>query len=412
MKTSARASFPFVEAVAAVLVLAGFIALEYLQVQQQRALSSSYDTQSTYDAAPGGYRALYEVLQREGVRVEQFERHGAYLDHDIDVLVVSDIGVSTSASPEIPLGAADLEAIGAWVKGGGTLVVVGAMYADDPDLKSTSVENDGKAEDRARPVLRTTLTDGVRSIYGTSGARFPLARSQRQAPVVADALGAVVATYHLGKGVVVSVADQTIFQNRNLARADNARLAYDLVTAENGPRAVVAFEELSHGHQVAETAWSILPGPARAGLVVLCLAIVALLVGTFFRFGPVVRQPSDDERTSAEYLTSMAALLARGGATRKALRDVADGSIRGLAESLGLNDNVPIALLASRLRSRSGGGDAADALLELNRLRSYEYPKEADLLAAARIAALIRKEYASNARIGFGRRRATSKRTA
>jgi len=222
----------------------------------------------------------------------------------------------------------------------------------------------------------------------------------------------VVATYHLGKGVVVYVADQTIFQNRNLARADNARLAYDLVTAETGPRAVVAFEELSHGHQVEETAWSILPGPARTGLVILCLAILTLLIGTFFRFGPVVRQPSDDERTSAEYLTSMAALLARGGATRKALRDVADAAIRGLAESLALHDTVPIALLAARLRNRSGGDEPADALLELNRLRSYEYPKEADLLAAARIAALIRKEYAPNARIGFGRRRSPAKRTA
>jgi hypothetical protein len=407
-----RAPFPIVETIAALLVLAGFIALEYLQLQQQRASMPLFDTQSTYDAAPGGYRALYEVLQREGVRVQQFERHAAYLDHDIDVLVVSDAGFLTSGSPAIPLGAADLEAIGAWVKSGGTLVVVGGAYAGDPDLKSAPIEYDGKADDRALPVLHTALTDGVRAIYGTSGARIPFARAQRQAPVVADPFGAVVATYHLGKGVVVSVADQTIFQNRNLARADNARLAYDLVTAGNGPRAIVAFEELSHGHQIAETAWSILPGPARAALVILCLAILALLIGTFFRFGPVVRQPSDDERTSEEYLTSMAALLARGGATRKALRDVADAAIRGLAESLGLHDNVPVAVLAARLRSRSAGDESADALLELNRLRSYEYPKEADLLAAARIAAHIRKEYAPNARIGFGRRRTPAKRTA
>jgi hypothetical protein len=155
-----------------------------------------------------------------------------------------------------------------------------------------------------------------------------------------------------------------------------------------------------------------LPGAARTGLVIVCLGLLALLVGTFFRFGPVVRQPSDDERTSAEYLASMAALLKRGGATRKALRDLADAAFHGLAQSLGLHDNAPIALLAARLRGRSAGDGPADALLELNRLRSYEYPKEADLLAAARIAAMIRKEYAPNARIGFGRRRAPAKRTA
>ena len=136
MKTSTqRTPFPIVETIAAILVLAGFIALEYLQVQQQRAAMPVYDTQSTYDAAPGGYRALYEVLQREGVRVQQFERHAAYLDHDIDILVVSDGGILTSASPAAPLGSADIEAIGAWVKSGGTLVVVGGAYAGEPDLK-------------------------------------------------------------------------------------------------------------------------------------------------------------------------------------------------------------------------------------------------------------------------------------
>lgn len=410
--TARRAPFPIIETVAAIFVLSGFIAVEYLQVQQQRAATAQIDTQSTYDATPGGYRALFEVLQREGVRVQQFERHAAYLDHSIDVVVISDVGFSGSDSTATSLGQADLEALGAWVKGGGTLVVAGSAFRNGPELKMAAVDRSDSSDDRARPVVRTALTDGVHAIFGTSANRIPFGEAQRQTPVVADPYGAVVAVYRFDKGAIEVVADPTIFQNRNLARADNARLAYDLVTADAGPRAVVAFEEFSHGHQIEETAWSILPGAARTALVIVCLALLALLVGTFFRFGPVVRQPSDDERTSAEYLTSMAALLARGGATRKALRDVADAALHGLAESLGLHDNAPIALLAARLRGRSAGDTPADALLELNRLRSYEYPKEADLLAAARIAAMIRKEYAPHARIGFGRRRAPAKRTA
>jgi hypothetical protein len=407
-----RNPFPFVEAIAALAVVAGYIALAYMQAQQQRSAAPKVDTQSSYDASPGGYQGLYEVLQREGVRVERFERHAAYLDRSIGVLVISDVDFNPVASGVLGLDAADLEAVGAWTKAGGTLLLVGGDHGLDPSLKMAEIDSATKGSDRARPVFATALTAGVRAVAGTSANRIPFSRSQRQTPLLADRFGAVVALYRLGAGTVIIVTDPTLFQNRNLAHADNARLAYDLAATSAGPRGTVAFEEFSHGHQMGDTIWSVLPNPARAALVIVCLALLALLVSTFFRFGPVVAQPSDDERTSAEYLTSMAALLARGGAARKALRDVADAAIRGLAESLGLNDNAPVALLAERLRGRSGGDVAADALLELNRLRSYEYPKEADLLAAARIAAMLRKEYAPHARIGFGRRRTPAKRSA
>lgn len=401
---SKRTPFPYVEAFAALVVVAGFIAIAYIQGQERRAAMPHVDTQSSYDAAPGGYRALYDLLRIEGLRVEQFERHAANLDGSVDVLIVSDA--------VFVLPAAEVEAISGWVKAGGTLLLVGRDYRADPALKMVSITSAAKAGDRARPVIAMPFTAGLHAIEGTSADRIMFAGAQRQMPVVADRYGMVAAAYRLGKGTVVAIADPTLFQNRNLAKADNARFAFDLVTSNAGPRAVVAFEEFSHGHQVEDTVWSVLPTPARAGLAVVLLALLALLIATFFRFGPVVPQPNDDERTSAEYLSSMAALLARGSATRKALRDVADTAIRGLAQSLGFHDNAPVALLVARLRGRPGGEDPADALLELNRLRSYEYPKDAELLAAARIAAMLRKEYASHARIGFGRRTAPAKRSA
>ncbi|HKW45429.1 MAG TPA: DUF4350 domain-containing protein [Candidatus Eremiobacteraceae bacterium] len=407
-----RSPFPLIESIAAFVVIAGYVALAYLQFEQQQAATPKVDSQSTYDAAPGGYAALYEVLKREGVRVEQFDRHAAFLDRAIDSLVISDPGIDPSEFVGLPLLPADIDAIATWVKSGGTLIAVGGDQSGDRVLKMGRIDDNGKNHDSARPVIATPLTAGVQAIDGTSPNRIPYSGSQRQTPIMADRFGSVVATYPLGKGTVIIVADPTLFQNRNLAKAGNARLAYDLVTAAGGRRAVVAFEEYSHGHQVDPSFWSILPGPARVALVIVSLAIFALLVSTFFRFGPVVRPPVDNERTSAEYLSSMAALMARGGATRKALRDVADAAIRGLAESLGFQDNAPVAHLAARLTARAGGAESADSLLELNRLRSYEYPKEADLLAAARIAAKLRKEYAPNARIGFGRRRSPSKRTA
>src|SRR5450755_11335 len=320
---SVRTPFPVLESIAAVVVVAGYVFVAYQQAQQDRRNLPYSDTQSSYDAGQGGYRALFEVLQREHIDVQRFERHPAFLDGSIDVYVLSEVGADPN-HPVGPLAGADIESTAAWVRNGGRLVLIGGDYDGQPALKTPFIDSVGAHRDRARPVISTPLAQGVRSLAGSSANRIPLARSIGQAPIALDRSGIVVSAYQLGKGEVIIVTDPTLFQNRNLARADNARLALDLVTAGLGPHPVVAFDEFSHGYQIGETLWSVLPKPVQAALVIVCAALFALLISTFFRFGPVARLPVDTERTSAEYLASMAALLARCGEIRKAIREVAD----------------------------------------------------------------------------------------
>lgn len=386
-------------------MLVGYFGITYLEVRA-RGAAPAIDTQSTYDAHPGGYQALYEVLRAEGVRVQRFERRPAYLDDSIDTYVVA---VSPTAGSGIT--ETDYQALARWVKAGGRLVAIGDVGLPD-ELKAPPITEKRVKNDRAHAVVETPLTSGVSRLAGDGNLRIPLGLAESQTPLAADDAGIVASTYAYGKGSVVVVTDETLFQNRNLARADNARFAYDVVTFGGDGHAVVAFDEFTHGYQTGDSIWAVLPMPLRYGAAVLGGALLLLLIGSFFRFGPVAKLPVETERTSSEYLASMAALLARGGAARIALRSVADSCLRDVAASLGLSEGTSVARVADAVRRRPDGEAMADGVLELNRLRSYERPTDAELLEAVRVAAKLRKDYAPYARIGFGRRSTTARRSA
>jgi uncharacterized protein DUF4350 len=400
-----RRAFPIFEAIAALIVLIGYGGIAYLEVRLHSG-QPTFDSQSTYDAHPGGYRALYDFLRAEGTRVERFERRPAYLDDGVDTYVIADspFGLQDES-------AADFDALERWVKAGGRLVIIGAVPLPG-ELKVPPIAAQHVKNDRARPSVSAPLTSGVAHLSGDSDLRIPLRQAQTQAPLAADRAGLVASTYDYGKGDVVVIADDTLFQNRNLAHADNARFAYDALTAGGDRSKVVAFDEFSHGFQSGDSLWAVLPTPMRYGAALLGFAFILLLIGSLFRFGPVTRLPVETERTSSEYLASMAALLARGGAARIALRSVADACLRDVAGSLGMGEGTPIARVADALRHRPDGSAMADNVLELNRLRSYERPTDTELLEAVRVAATLRKEYAPYARIGFGRRSTTARRSA
>jgi len=278
-------------------------------------------------------------------------------------------------------------------------------------MNAPTVGKIGPSTDDAVTVAPSPLTAGVSAVSGTSKLRVPFASSGTAAPLVADDTGGVVVSYPLGKGTVTIVSDESLFQNARLKRADNARLAFDLATAGLTPRGSVAFDEWSHGYVAGDSWWAILPRQFQVATIVIAFALVLLVVGTAFRFGPTARLPDESERTSAEYLTSMALLFERGRAVRSALGDMADACIRDVAAALGLADSASARTIAARAGSAQGD-DRGEAVMELDRLRSFEYPHEADLMRAAKLCAYLRKEFTRHGRIGIGRRASSARRIA
>jgi hypothetical protein len=417
------------EFVIAAVVLAIFLAVGVLDFSTPRQEAQSFDSFSSFDYQRGGYRAWYEMLADEGVRVTRYQRRPAYLDDSVATYVVANSAFASLLRQELGQGnsllsAADLEALEKWVKGGGHLIWLGrqepatALFRIPVTAKSKAplglpaLKDVGPLKDAARPVAPSPLTAGVSRVLGASRTRIPFGADPSLTPEVSDAAGTVVGWYPLGKGSVVVVTDESLFENGRLDQADNARLAYDIATFGLRPGETVAFDEWSHGYQSGDTWWSILPQQWRLSFGIIAGALVLLLLGATWRFGPALPLPENTERTSAEYLTSVAGLLARGDATRKAVGDLAQLALRAAARSVGLPENAAAASIAARLRGREAGQQRADDLLTLERIAAYEHPTPAELVKAAQLAVSLRKEFSSDGFQHIGPRRSAARRTA
>jgi len=406
--------FPWTEVIVLALAAGLVMVLMYFGYKRQLATAPRYDTFSSFDAHSGGYRAWFELLSREGTRVVRFQQRPAFLDAAISTLIASPnysellLRIERTKDETGRLQAIDFDNMLAWVKNGGRLIWV-TDGSWDSQLGVVTNANQSQEHDAAVAIAIAPETNSVNAVAGVDKLRVPFS-SRFYTPLIADGGGAVVATRHLGKGTIIVVTDQSLFVNKRLINADNARLAYNL--AGGGSRGTVAFDEYLHGYAAGSSWWTILPAPVRAAVIIAGAGLLLLLLGVTFRFGPTARLPDTSERTSAEYLSSMAHLLARGGATRKALRDLVGVTLHEVAGGLGLSERASIDDIVARLRFGDSGEERAAQMQELKALRALAQPTDKDLLRAAQLCATLRKEYSRYGRIGFGRRAAPIRRTA
>jgi len=413
-------------------VLGCFILLGWLDHERQVRAALRFDTYSSYDYQSGGYHAWFDLLRKEGVHVDHYTRRPAYLNDDVATLIVANnvFGALVREENGQPAGvyaSGDLDRLRRWVQSGGRLVwLVDQSSAMDtgsmtivrlhdeatPDLRLPFIVSKGRTHGDAVALAPSPLTMGVSTISGSGDLRIPFNSSPHVTPLIADAGGSIVVWYGLGKGTIVVVTDETLFDNNRLGRADNARLAFNLASYGVNRKQTVAFEEWSHGYQTGDTWWTIMPRTLQVAIAVAGGALLLLLVGGIWRFGPPARLPATDERTSQEYLASMATLLERGRASRSAVRDLARIALHAAAASVGLPDATPATAIATRLRGSDGGDRRAHDVITLERLAGYEHPTDAELVQAARLSRTLRKDLKPDGSFAVQPRRSAARRSA
>ena len=337
------------------------------------------DTFSTHDSDRGGYLALRRLLEREGVRVVESNRHPRFAQ--ADRLVVAGIDAYAKV---------DIDELRDFVSRGKTLVVIGdaSAYARSTlQLPPEETYVSQAATYGAVPIVDSPFVAGVERIVGEGTTRIAHRAFPAVLPLVADAQGGIVSSAALGHGTVIAIADPTIFTNRLLARADNARLAVDLLGA--GAPTIVAFDEFVHGYGRAESAWIVLPVPLRFAIAIVSIVLLLALLGSAIRFVPAAEPPIAIDRNSGAYLVSLAALLRRGKASTRALHDLVDATFAAIARSFGLPRTATPALLAARAHGRPG---ASARIRELATMRAQPAIDESTLLHAAQRCAQLRKE--------------------
>jgi hypothetical protein len=375
------------------LVTAAAIVLTVLGLMRQdaeKAQAPALDSYSSYDARSGGYRAWYELLQREGVRVERFEAQPPFLDRGLDTLVWSEPVPSdprqTSNTP------ADIRALEDWIKAGGRFVYLGHddSAARKRLLKLPLSTTPGRKAGGARvaPALRAL---GIERVVPATPLRWKLRADL--GVLLSDRAGALLVRYPYGKGEVVALIDETPFTNGRLASGDHARLAYVLARPHSRDGRV-AFDEAAHGYLVPEHWWAVMPRPLVIAIGVAAFALLIAFAGAAIRLGPPLVPPKRIDATSGEFIESMAALFERGRAAHKALDDALRSTRRVVSIALGVPDDAPAAELAAHIENP----ELRHAYEMLVAAATLPRPNDAALVRGIELAQALRKEFIAHGR--------------
>jgi hypothetical protein len=174
------------------------------------------------------------------------------------------------------------------------------------------------------------------------------------APVVhlTDSRGILMADYRYGQGRIIILSDPFIIANSGINRADNLRLAVNVIAGAND---LIAFDEYHHGRAATHNQIiSYFAGtPVLAMLGQLGLIVLVAVWTSGRRFARPLPLPFVDRRSKLEFVASMAELQQRSRAFDLALENIYARTRRVLARYTGLDSNAPRALIAERVAARS-----------------------------------------------------------
>jgi hypothetical protein len=198
-------------------------------------------------------------------------------------------------------------------------------------------------------------TNGILSVYSDSDARVKQ-MSPNGPALFADSSGALAITKPVGAGKLIVIADSMLFSNADIGRADNSVLLGNLLAQTTQSGGTVLFDEFHHGDSVEETGasqWSVLGKPLQLALLQAGLAIVAVIIVLGTRFGNPISLTRGKVRHTGEYVTSLAALHRRAGATTIALETIYRNFLRDLCARLGISADTRLDILARTAAKRS-----------------------------------------------------------
>jgi hypothetical protein len=290
---------------------------------------------STYSTGPSGLKALYRLLESEGVSVRRFTEPPSQLPEDAGLLVIAE----PLKRPFTPSEKASLRR---WISNGGTLLLLaeeseGMRALRGVPLEAVSVEakpsRPGQiapgAKERSSPYLRD-----VRRLQVEGEGRIVVWNVLDSQTLVADREGAFLVRWSDGEGGVIVAAAGLGLNNQGISRADNAVLLVNIAAEHSGGGKRVYFDEYHQGFGrevgMERSVWMALGTPARSLIWFGLILFLLYLYHANRRFGTARPLLPPASRPSTEYITSMAGLLRRAEAADIALEQVYRAFVRDL----------------------------------------------------------------------------------
>jgi uncharacterized protein DUF4350 len=296
------------------------------------------------------------------------------------------MGVLFVLSPTAGFTKAEAQRLSDYAAGGGAVVY--AAEQGDPQLDLTLRVSRGRIPTAGDARGSGPMLSGVGHVSGAVTAA-PLVAAPDQVVVLRSPSGQPLGVERFtGRGRLVVLSDPLPLCNGYLQRADNGRLAADLVSlAPTGTS--VAFDEYHHAVQGGGSPLTALLSTSWG--VGITWAAVVLFAGLLLRgraFGPRLRPPAPGHRSTLEYVGAVGDLLLRTRAAPATVPLLAAAARRALAARHGL---APGPGFEAALRARApaeaaelaaaetalaaGGGDAA-LLAAVRRLHRLAYPEQ------------------------------------
>ncbi|HYY56464.1 MAG TPA: hypothetical protein VE842_03975, partial [Pyrinomonadaceae bacterium] len=155
-----------------------------------------------------------------------------------------------------------------------------------------------------------------------------------------------------GAGRIIILSDPFIVANAGLNRADNLRLALNIIAGGGGS---IAFDEFHQGHAVTRNEmlayFEGTPVLAAIGQATLIVLLVLWTKGR--RFARPLPLAAIDRRSSLEFVASMAELQQRARAFDLAIENIYTRTRRVLVRYAGVEHNSTRAEIAARVAARS-----------------------------------------------------------
>jgi len=218
------------------------------------------------------------------------------------------------------------------------------------DALDLIVESASPATSRAEfsPLQPVQDTQGLLSLHSDSGSRIKRVADDGLA-LFGDAAGPLALEIPVGKGRLIGVADGALVSNGSLPRSENSLFLANLLAHYARQGGEVLFDEYHHG-DAAESSntslWDALGRPLQLALTQIGLTFAALALLLSGRFGPPVPLSRGANRTSAEYVSSVANLYRRAQASGTALETLYRQFLRDICGRLSLPPDINLETLA------------------------------------------------------------------
>lgn len=390
------------------LIFVVALGLSVLGLQQEP--DSDGAGRDTYGLRAHGYRGVLEVLREVGVESER--RIAPPTDN---LPITTTIALLTPATHFVEREPAYLSRLVDWVKTGGRVVVAPPTLerqtrferqrskeskgADPPtllgtlgldsveirDQEATAISEDSDKDELPFFQRRQSRAQGSTDTFaykwfGEDGDRLEIAlpsgspltinpgqaawRPLLQLENAKEDEGLLAASFRLGAGEVVVVADPDLYANAILRQSDNSIAAIRLLSPAGGP---VVFDEHYHGLSVRGNPLYLLTIPGVTALTLGLLLATALWAWrTAIALGPPVFTPPRPRRDLREYVEAMSRLLLKGRDGRRyLLRELRQGTLEELGRQLGFPvlTPTPDRVAASLARREVSRADAFSSIM-------------------------------------------------